>query len=137
MRPNDKPWYDSMIRSLTRKRDRLKSQAIKHPSANNWAKFKHVRNRINNMIKHAKEPFFSNIETTLNDLQSSNSKQYWKLLKQLIRSHSHSDMIPPLKTIDPDGNVNIYLSGEEKANCLNNYFVSISTLDTSSGVLPD
>ncbi len=89
------------------------------------------------MIKHAKEQFFSNIETTVNDLQSTNSKQYWKLLKQLIRSHSHSDMIPPLNTIDPDGNVNIYMSGEERANCLNNYFVSISTLDTSSGVLPD
>ena len=136
VRPNDKPWYDSMIRTFSRKRDRLKATAIKHPSENNWAKFKHARNRVNNMIKHAKEQFYSNIETTLTDLKSSNSRQYWKMLKHLINSHSHSDVIPPLKSVDIHGNVTIYTSEEEKATCLNNYFVSISTLDSSSGVLP-
>ncbi len=136
VRPTDKPWYDSMIRTFARKRDRLKATAINHPSENNWAKFKHARNRVNNMIKHAKEQFYSNIETKLTDLKSSHSRQYWKMLKHLINSHSHSDVIPPLKSVDIHGNVTIYTSEEEKATCLNNYFVSISTLDSSSGVLP-
>jgi hypothetical protein len=88
------------------------------------------------MIKHAKEQLYMNVEMKTNDLQMSNSKQYWKLLKQLMHSHSYSDVIPPLRSIDNEGNYQLHISNDDKATCLNKYFVSISTLDTSSAVLP-
>jgi hypothetical protein len=37
IRPNDKPWYDSLIRTFTRKRNRLRSIAIKNPTPTNWS----------------------------------------------------------------------------------------------------
>ena len=58
VRSNDKPWYDSAIRTFARKRDRFKTTAIKQHCAYNWAKFTYAYNRVNNMFKHAKELFF-------------------------------------------------------------------------------
>ena len=49
IRPNDKPWYDSEIRSLSK-------------NANDWLKYKQYRNKVNNMKKHAKEVYYNNIE---------------------------------------------------------------------------
>ena len=40
IRPNDKPWYDSIIRSYTRKCDRVKRKAIKSASLADWKSFK-------------------------------------------------------------------------------------------------
>ena len=36
MRPNDKPWYDSTIRSYTRECDRVKRRAINSESLADW-----------------------------------------------------------------------------------------------------
>ena len=40
LRPNDKPWYDSEIRKKSRKRDRLKSKAVKTALRSDWTKYK-------------------------------------------------------------------------------------------------
>jgi hypothetical protein len=58
------------------------------------------------------------------------------MLKHFIHSISHSDVIPPLKSVDIHGSVTTYPSDVQKVMLLNNPFVSISTLDTSSGVRP-
>ena len=41
--------------------------------------------------------FFNNIGITLSDLSSSNPRQYWKLVKNLVKENSSSyETIPPL-----------------------------------------
>ena len=90
------------------------------------------------MIKHAKEQFYSNLETSLDELNrfTSNQKKYWKTLKQLIKTNSHPNSIPPLQSTDSDGNLIVHLSDTDKSNCLNRYFASIASLNDSAGVLP-
>ncbi len=49
------------------------------------------------MKKHAKETFFNTLEFTLNDLNSNNPRQYWKIVKMLMKENSKQcDIIPPL-----------------------------------------
>ena len=39
IRPNDKPWFDSQLRTLSRQRDRQKARAIKSKNLNDWNKY--------------------------------------------------------------------------------------------------
>ena len=136
IRPNDKPWYDSTIRSHTRKRDRAKKKALKSGSLTDWKSFKRLRNKVNNLKKHAKERFYNNIENTLIESHVNNPKLYWKLIKHFIKSNKNAEQIPPLKTTSQTGEEVYAFTDLEKANCLNDYFVSISTVDDSTATLP-
>jgi len=66
----------------------------------------HTHNIINNLIKHANDFFFQYWNYTT-WFTISNSRQYWTMLKHLIHSLSHSDVIPPLKSVDIRGSVTI------------------------------
>lgn len=136
IRPNDKPWYDSQIRTTTRQRDRQRKHAIKTKKTEDWAKFKSLRNKVNNMKKHAKEQYYNNMEQTIIDSSINNPKLYWKLLRQFIKSNKNAELIPPLKTVLQDGTEQYFFNDSEKANCLNDFFVSISTIDDSNTILP-
>ena len=49
IRPSDKPWYDSEIRRHSRKRDRQKKKAVRTSRQSDWAKYKTLRNKVNNL----------------------------------------------------------------------------------------
>ena len=49
IRPDDKPWYDSEIRRLSRKRDRQKRKFKKSSNLNILARYKFYRNKVNNL----------------------------------------------------------------------------------------
>ena len=57
VRPDDKPWYNSEIRRTTRKRDRLKTKAIKSGKTSDWKSYKNVRNTVNNQKSKPKNYF--------------------------------------------------------------------------------
>ncbi len=85
------------------------------------------------MKKHAKETFFNTLEYTLSDLNKNNPKQYWKIVKMLMKENSsRCETIPPLVNNDQT----YLISEEDKANTLNNYFVSISTVNDTMTDLP-
>ena len=44
--------------------------------------------------------------------------------------------IPPLMTTSPDGSISHHFSVYEKANCLNDFFASISTINDTQASLP-
>ena len=97
IRQNDKPCYDSEIRSLSRKFDRQKAIAVRSKNGNDSFKYKRYRNKANDMKKHAKEAYHKNIEAVISDSQTNKPKLYWKLLKQLVKSNTNAKTIPPLK----------------------------------------
>ncbi|MCG7883380.1 MAG: hypothetical protein JAY96_17510 [Candidatus Thiodiazotropha endolucinida] len=136
IRPDDKPWFDSVIRNATRRRDRQKTKAAKTKNPNDWTKYKQLRNKVNNMKKHAKEQYFNNLENVITDADKSNPKLYWKILKQLIKENKGNETIPPLKTVQ-NGVESYHFSDQEKANCLNDFFASISTINDSNVSLPN
>ena len=57
IRPDDKPWYDSEIRKMSRKRDRLKRKFNKTGNQNILTRYIFFRNKVNNLKSHAKEQF--------------------------------------------------------------------------------
>ena len=59
-----------------------------------------------------------------------------KLIKHFINSNKNAEKIPPLKTTSETGEEVYAFTHLEKANCLNDYFVSISTVDDSNASLP-
>ncbi len=99
-----------------------------------WNKYKHLRNKVNNIKKHAKETFFNTLEFTLSDISIQNPRQYWKIVKALMKENSSTcEPIPPL--LNNDGNYST--SDYDKANTLNEYFTSISTVDDVGTNLPN
>lgn len=135
IRPNDKPWYDSEIRRISKLRDKLRKKAIQFGRAEDWVKFKTLRNKVNNMKKHARESFYNDIEFNLTESFSNNKRNFWKLVRLFVKESKSSGTIPPLKTNDGN-NDNFVYSDIEKANCLNDFFVSISSVDDSNIALP-
>ncbi|MCG7882888.1 MAG: hypothetical protein JAY96_15005, partial [Candidatus Thiodiazotropha endolucinida] len=136
IRPSDKPWYDSEIRKYSRKRDRLKSKALKSGNQAHWSKYKTFRNKVNNLKKHAKETFFNNLEISLTESFTNNKKDFWHLIRHFTKKKNTTTTIPPLSTVLPSGETKYNVSDTEKANCLNDYFTSISSIDDSNVRLP-
>ena len=135
IRKNDKVWFDSELRKFCRLRDRQRIIAIRKNNENQWAKYKRLRNKVNNLKKHAKEQFFNNLEETIETTSSTEPKLYWKLLRTFMKTNKSSDTIPPLIT-DLNGVECLSSTDEEKANCLNDFFVSVSNVDDSNARLP-
>ncbi|MCG8046320.1 MAG: reverse transcriptase domain-containing protein [Candidatus Thiodiazotropha endolucinida] len=135
VRKDDKPWYDSEVRKHSRIRDRMKSKAEKSNNPVHWQKYKSVRNKVNNLKRHAKEKFYSNLETTLIESSSNNRREFWKIVRHFVKSNQSSTSIPPLITQE-NGQRQIHSTDHEKAECLNSYFTSISTVPDTIPDLP-
>ena len=61
IRPNDRPWFDSVTRKCIRQRDRQKHIAAKSNRLTDWNKYNRPRNKVNNLKKAAKQHYFSNL----------------------------------------------------------------------------
>jgi hypothetical protein len=58
-------------------------------------KYKSHRNKVNNMIKHAREQFFLSANELVDTLQRNDSKSYWSLIRKLMKRTSQNYSIPP------------------------------------------
>ena len=132
VREDDKPWFDSEIRRNSRKRDRQKKKAVKTGNIIDWIKYKRLRHKVNNQRKHAKESFYSNLELIITDFENNDIRNFGKLLDIL----SKPTVIPPLSSTLSSGETQWAFTDKEKADCLNDFFVSISTVNDENTVLP-
>ena len=135
VREDDKPWYDSEIRRNSRNRDRLKKTALKSGNQNDWKKYKYYRNKVNNQKKHAKEYFYNNLDTIVSDFQNNDKRKFWKVIRHFVKNNSTSS-IPPLCSALPSGDNQWHFNDQDRANCLNDYFASISTVNDENTQLP-
>ena len=85
IRPHDKPWYDSEIRKLSRKRDCQRKNAVNSLNQSDWLSYKVIRTKINNLKKHAKERFYNNLEISLLDSFTNSGKDYWKIIRHFVK----------------------------------------------------
>ena len=136
VRPNDKPWFDSEIRHYSRIRDRLKKKSIKTGSSNDLTNYKHIRNKVNNLKKHAKEKFYNNLEISLSDFHTNDKKKFWQVIRHFVKNNNSSGNIPPLISSISQGQTTYCYTDYEKAECLNEYFTSISTVNDDNVQLP-
>ncbi|PJE78013.1 hypothetical protein CI610_03058 [invertebrate metagenome] len=132
IRSNDKPWFDSTLRKEIRKRNRLLKLYKSDRSDRNLSNFRKQRNHVNNLKKRTKELFYVDINGILDRYSSSNPRNFWKIIRKLIKTPHDSNIIPPIRDIHG----NIEMSDDNKANILNDYFVSISTIDDNNFDVP-
>jgi hypothetical protein len=136
IRPDDKPWFDSELRKFCRKRDRFKHLAVKTGKTVDFLKYKTARNKVNNMKKHAKETFFASLETNLEELHLNNKRGFWNIIRYFVKQNDCSNNIPPLIRQLSNGETELFTSDHDKANCLNDYFASISSVNDDNADLP-
>ena len=102
IRPKDKPWFDSLLRKYIRIRNRLRSKALRTKNDTDWLKYKTIRNKVNNMKKHALQNYYDNINVYINNASKDNNKLYWKLVKDVFQTKLTNE-IPPLKYTSANG----------------------------------
>ena len=85
IRPNDKPWFNSELRYNIRLRDRLRKRFFKSKSNTDRNSYKRQRNKVNNMIKYAKESFINRIDDIICNQESGNSsKSFWQVMGRFM-----------------------------------------------------
>ena len=124
------------LRHLTSKRDELKRKLIDSTSLHLREQYRKLRYKVNNLTMHAKERFYNNIKSSISDFYSNNKIQFWSIIRHFVMNNSSTSSIQPLKVFPPNDKNNYCFTDMEKAECLNEYFTSVSTLDYTNIYLP-
>ena len=133
IRQNDKPWFSSELRYNIKLRDRFRKTYFKSKRDSDRSKFKRQRNRVNNMLKYAKDNFINKIDDILFNQETRNSnKTFWQVMGRFMGKKGTSIIIPPLQNNDGSYRFTDF----EKAEELNSYFASISTINETNFELP-
>jgi hypothetical protein len=78
--------------------------------------------------------YFEKISESLSDLKTTNTKMYWRTIKQLLKEYSPTYILPPICAHEND---TVYkFEDQEKTQLLNDYFCSIATLDNDNKDIP-
>ncbi len=130
VRPSDKPWYTSTLRSKRREMMRLYGVAKVKNNTLNWSNYRNLRNSYFSDVREAKQAFESRKYQELSK-HDKTSKQWWKLLKQVTYGGTTFSSIPPLELEGQIITDNIH-----KANVFNDFFVSVSNVDDTNVTTP-
>ena len=109
------PWITYSLLNCIRRKNRLYKKSMKKPTETNVSKYKEYRNRLNSLLRKAKQNYFS----TKLDQEKYNMKNTWKILNSMLRS--------PKKPGSQRfvNNNKIYTDPTEVATKFNEFFASI------------
>lgn len=125
---NENAWFDEELVKLRKMKDNAYKEAILVSNCAVWRKFKYWRNKYQRALRDKKSCY---IENKL-DMASSDVKQTWKILKQMLNGKSEN----LIKNININGR-NIKETNEI-ADKMNVFFVeSIKAINKSIPNLPD
>ena len=130
IRPNDIPWLNNNIRKLMRKRNKLHKKAKIVNNEQSWKRFREIRNEVTKQLREAKTNYENNLIVKLNS-NTTNVKTWFKLAKQLSNK-KQSQTIPTLSHNGKESSID-----KEKAQILNDYFCSQSSLQNDNKTPPD
>ena len=131
IRPHDKPYYNSYLRRLKRKQDRLHNKAKKLNTPVHWSSFREARNKYNRELENAENEYNLSLSAKLENKDLSSPKTWWKIVKDFLGYKSNVSL-PPIKNGDLE-----YFDNTDKANAFNEFFLSHSNIDASSAQLPN
>ena len=129
IKPTEPSWINAKIKQYIRKRKRAYRKAKRTNTELHWTQFKTLRNKTVSLIRDAKKAVHDKIASKLTSGELS-SKDWWTVLKTFISPQSKTS-IPPLEN---DGSISS--DDNEKANILNNFFQSQSSLNNQYSILP-
>lgn len=74
------PWLTADIRTQMSNRDKILRKARKTKKDSDWLIYKQLKNRCNNMVKHAKRKYHNNLLSE----NSRNPAKFWKTIKEIF-----------------------------------------------------
>ena len=86
--------------------------------------------------KHAKQLFYNNLDIIVSDFQNNYKCKFWKVIRHFVKNNKSTSSISPLCSTLPYGDNIWHFNDQDKANFLNDYFASISTVNDSETQLP-
>ena len=132
-RQNDKPWFSSELRYNIKLPDSLRKTYFKSKRDSDRSKFKRQRNRVNNMLKYAKDNYINKKDDILFNQETRNSnKTFWQVMGRFMGKKGTSVIIPPLQNNDGSYRFTDF----EKAEELNSYFATITINETTFELPP-
>lgn len=131
IRPNEPQWINAFIKRQIRQRKRLFKIAKRVNNENAWTKFRQKRNSVTSIIRQAKKQYNDKLASELRNNEHQ-SKSWYKVSSHFLKTSSDSNPIPYLEIDNKIAETDI-----EKAEILNKYFASQSTIDDRDTDLPD
>ena len=110
------PWITSDIRDLMIQRDKKLKQFLKSSSEIDWNNYKHLRNKVNCIVKSSKKKYF---HKRIFDCKN-NVSETWKCIKEILPAKEKSS----LNKITVKGNE--YEDPLKIANHFNDHFISVT-----------
>ena len=124
VRHNNKIWLTPELKVSMRKRDRLFRLARQRQTTQDWLKWRQQRNKTTALNRRLKN---EHLQKHVNKLVEQKHDPYkYNTLKTLI-GRTKNEVMPPLENDSHD----IITDSTQKANLINDYFVSQTRLDTS------
>ena len=111
-----------------RKRDRLRRVAREKNDQHHVNKYKAQRNKVNYMVKYAREQFISSADEIVDSFLKTDTKVYWSLIKRPKKGTYTVSVLSPLFD---SATGEMEESDKVKADLLNKYFCSISSVNDS------
>ena len=111
IRPADPPWITTAIKRHIRIRKRAYRKAKHTNIPANWERFRHLRNKVIEMIRKSKKLYTDNLSNKLKTCTLT-SKDWWSILKYFISPFSNSH----IPSLDHEGFT--YTEDQDKANIL-------------------
>ena len=130
VRIKDKPWYNNNLRKLKSVKDRFHKIAKQIKSQDAWVHYREHRNNYFAQVKQAQE-IHKNVKYE-NICNNGNSKNWWKILKEVYKCNDIYESIPPLQN-----GLEIITDNADKTTLFNDFFIEASTIDDLNATLPD
>ena len=130
IRTHNKPWYNNVLRALSRRRDLLFHKARSNNTFDSWQNYRECRNFYASELKSAKEEYEIRQSSKL-DSPSISGHSWWQTIKSLL-SLDKNTSIPALLLDNGDA----VHENNTKSNIFNEYFSSQCQLDNHDLPLP-
>jgi hypothetical protein len=131
IRTKDCRWITHDIKRTIRKKNRHHTRAKRSKSVLNWERFRHIRNGCRSKIRNAKITYFDKLSEKLHD-DSTSTKDWWKIAKQISNFKNKKEIIPPIKVNDE-----LIYDNSIKCELFNNFVVAQTELDDANVDLPN
>ena len=116
-------WYGRDIGKLSNAKRKAWHKYKKDPCDTNWQNYTSKRNKLTHSIENLKTVFENNIASDV----KTNPKQFWKYVNNKTKSKAKISLLN-----DKDGNE--ISDDQEKAELLNNHFVSVFTKENTTNM---
>ena len=73
----------------------------------------------------------------ITETMSINKQEFWKIVMHFVKENKSSGSIPPPLIKDENNETIMHVTDQDKVECFNDYFSSISTVPDTHPILPN